>query len=230
MARLDTVRLLLALAANRGWQIHHLDVKSAFLHGDLKEEVYVSQPEGFRVKGMEDKVYKLSKALYGLRQAPRAWNTRLDKSLKSLNFQKCSQEPAVYMRGDSSNGIIVGVYVDDLIVTGANTEQIGAFKHQMMHEFEMSDLGLLTYYLGIEVEQQSTGISLKQTGYASKILTQFGMSDCNSVKTPMEPRMQLHKDAEGETVDDTEYRRVIGCLRYLLHTRPDLSFSVGSCK
>lgn len=97
----------------------------------------------------------------------------------------------------------------------------------MQGEFEMSDLGLLSYYLGIEVEQGEGGTTLKQTAYAKKVLVQFGMQDCNSTLIPMDPKMQLHKDAEGQEVDATEYRRVIGCLRYLLHTRPDLSYAVG---
>ncbi|KAG6537703.1 hypothetical protein ZIOFF_002798 [Zingiber officinale] len=107
------------------------------------------------------------------------------------------------------------------------TEKINKFKQQMMIEFEMSDLGLLSYYLGIEVEQQKSRISLRQSAYAKKILSQFKMTDCNATKHPMEPKTQLHKDLEGTPVDATEYRRIVGCLRYLLHTRPDLSYSVG---
>jgi len=128
VARLDTVRMILALAANRGWQVHHLDVKTSFLNGDLEEEVYVSQPKGFEVKGKEKCVLKLSKALYGLRQAPRAWNVKLDKSLKSLNFTKCACEPAVYTRGTGRNAVILGVYVDDLIVIGSDPAEIMKFK------------------------------------------------------------------------------------------------------
>ena len=176
VARLDTVRLLMAYAANNGWKIHRLDVKSAFLHGDFEEEVYVSQPEGYAVKGKEQHVLKLSKALYGLRQAPRAWNVKLDKSLKKLNFRRCLCEQAVYTRGTRSNTVILGVYVDDLIVTGGNADQISLFKRQMMIEFEMTDLGLLSYYLGIEVEQKEDHITMKQSGYAKKVLMQFGMS------------------------------------------------------
>lgn len=176
VARLDTVRLLMAYAANNGWKIHRLDVKSAFLHGDFEEEVYVSQPEGYAVKGKEQHVLKLSKALYGLRQAPRAWNVKLDKSLKKLNFRRCLSEQAVYTRGTRSNTVILGVYVDDLIVTGGNADQISLFKRQMMIEFEMTDLGLLSYYLGIEVEQKEDHITMKQSGYAKKVLMQFGMS------------------------------------------------------
>jgi hypothetical protein len=152
VARLDTVRVLLAYAANNGWGVHHLDVKSAFLHGELEEEVYVSQPEGYQVRGREQEVYKLNKALYGLKQAPRAWNVRLDKSLKKLGFRRCLSEQAVYTRGAGDRSVIVGVYVDDLIVTGGNTDEVKLFKTQMLKEFDMYDLGLLSYCLGIEVD------------------------------------------------------------------------------
>jgi hypothetical protein len=227
VAKLDTVRLILALAANRGWEVHHLDVKTAFLNGELIEDVYVSQPEGFVKKGDEQMVLKLSKALYGLKQAPRAWNVKLDGSLKKLGFKKCSSEPAVYTRGVGLSTIILGVYVDDLIVTGGDPEEIAAFKMQMTSEFEMSDLGKLSYYLGIEVEQNEDYIAIKQAGYAKKVLEQFGMSECNATKYPMDPNARLDADKQGERIDATKYRRVIGCLRYLLHTRPDLSFSIG---
>ena len=227
VARLDTVRLILVLAANRGWEVHHMDVKTAFSNGDLEEEVYVSQPEGFTVKNKDHLVYKLSKALYSLRQAPGAWSIWLDKSLKHLRLKRCSQEQAVYTRGEEEAIIIVGVYVDDLIVTGRSIEEIKIFKKQMMTEFEMGDLGLLSYYLGIEVEQKEGLIMLKQSSYVKKVLLQFEMGECNATKLPMEHKQQLHKDNEGDPVDATEYRRVIDCLRYLLHTRPDLSFVVG---
>ena len=171
VARLDTIRIILALAANRGWQVHHLDVKTAFLNGELEEEVYVAQPEGYVEKGKEKMVLKLSKALYGLRQAPRAWNVKLDKSLKMLGFSKCASEPAIYKRGIGKNAVILGVYVDDLIVTGEDVSEIGRFKKQMTSQFEMSDLGLLSFYLGIEVEQLEDHITIRQSSYAKKILS-----------------------------------------------------------
>ena len=227
VARLDTVRVILAVAANRGWQVDHLDVKSAFLNGELREEVYVAQPEGYVVQGKEKFVYKLHKALYGLRQAPRAWNTCLDKSLKSLGFMKCTQEQAVYIRDEIGANIIIGVYVNDLIVMGEDAATIADFKKKMFSEFDMSDLGMLHYYLEIEVAQENGEITIKQTAYAKKILGQFGTLECNPTKYPMEPKTHLHKDEKGHPVDASEYRRIIGCLRYLLHTRPDLSFAVG---
>ena len=113
VARIETVRFIIALAASRGWEIHHLDVKTAFLNGDLKEVVFVSQPEGFEVKGQEHKVYKLNKALYGLRQAPRAWNEKLNKVLEKLNFNRCSKEPSLYRKQQENRLLLVAVYVDD---------------------------------------------------------------------------------------------------------------------
>ncbi|KAG6501318.1 hypothetical protein ZIOFF_041197 [Zingiber officinale] len=147
--------------------------------------------------------------------------------LEELGLEKCTQEHVVYTRGEGEASILVGVYVDDLIMTGSSAEKINKFKQQIMIEFEMSDLGLLSYYLEIEMEQQKSQIFLRQSAYAKKILSQFKMTDCNATKHPMEPKTQLHKDLEGTPVDATEYRHIIACLRYLLHTRPDLSYSVG---
>lgn len=227
VARIETVRFLLALAASRGWQVHHLDIKTAFLHGDLKEEVYVSQPEGFEVEQQESKVYKLNKALYSLRQAPRAWNKKLNKVLGELKFERFFKEPDLYRRQEMDHILLVAVYVDDLLVTGTSLELIDEFKKGMSAKFEMRDLGKLTYYLGIEVDQHDEGIALRQERYAKKILEEIGMRDCNDVHVPMDPSLKLSKAQEEHSIDEKEYIRSIGCLRYLLHTRSDLSFSVG---
>ncbi|GKD57377.1 zinc finger, CCHC-type containing protein [Tanacetum coccineum] len=227
VARIEIVCLILALAAYHGWQVHHLDVKLAFLHGDLKEEVYVTQPEGFIQQGNLGKVYKLTKALYGLRQAPRAWNVKLDQTLKSLDFKKCNLEQAVYTKRSKTSTLIVGVYVGDLIITGTPRKEIDLFKSQMEDKFEMSDLGLLAYYLGIEVTQTGGEITIKQTGYINKILKESSMMESNDTKIPMDPGTKLVKAEDGNSVDATYYRSLIGSLRYLLHTRPDLSYSVG---
>lgn len=220
VTRLKTVRLLLALAARNNWKVHHLDVKSAFLNGELQEEVYVSQPKGYVKKGQESKVYRLLKALYGLRQAPRAWYTQLNKCLTRLGFVMCPYEHAVYIKKDGGNSLIIGVYVDDLLITGNNVQNIISFKEQMSREFDMSDLGKLTYYLGLEVDQCKGYIELKQTAYAKKILEKAGMCDCNPVKYPMEHKTQLHKDENGEPVNPTQFKSMVGGPRYLVHTRP----------
>jgi hypothetical protein len=226
VARMETVRILLALAAHGGWEVHHMDVKSAFLNGDLAEEVYVQQPAGFSSKERPEAVLKLSKALYGLRQAPRAWYAKLDSSLVDLGFARSPLEHAVYRRGDETNYLLVGVYVDDLIITGTHVDEIKAFKSEMHRLFKMSDLGLLSYYLGIEVKQEHGEITLSQRAYSEKILERAGMSGCNACHTPMEVRLKLKKDDEAK-MDATEYRSVIGCLRYLVNTRPDIAQAVG---
>lgn len=226
VARIETIRLVIAVAASNGWELHHLDVKTAFLNGELKEDVYVTQPEGFMITGKEDKVYKLRKALYGLKQAPRAWNTKLNKSLHDLKFQRCSKEPSLYKKDTKDGVLIVVVYVDDLLITGSSLKHILEFKREMALKFEMSDLGKLTYYLGIEICQHSQGITLRQNKYAKKILEECGMN-ANSTQIPMDVNVKLHKAIKEKGINESEYRRSIGCLRYLLHTRPDLSYSVG---
>ncbi|XP_076947543.1 uncharacterized protein LOC143619520 [Bidens hawaiensis] len=219
VARLETIRLLFALAAREEWSIHHMDVKTAFFHGELKEEVYVQQPEGFIVPGKEDKVYRLYKALYGLRQAPRAWNERLNATLKRLKFKRCPSEQVVYTRTEKNSVTIVGVYVDDLIVTGTSLAIIDKFKAQMKQEFEMSDLGPLSYYLGIKVDQHKDGISIKQSGYAQKILENARMINCNLAKVPMEDRLHLTKDEDGEAESKQSHMLVVKqILRYVKST------------
>ena len=143
--------MLLALAAAKDWRVHHLDVKSAFLNDELAETVFVRQPLGFAVKGEEHRVLRLRKALYGLRQAPRAWNAKLDATLDELGFQRCATEHALYTWRWGKEELVVGVYVDDLIVTDARAEDIDSFKREMAACFRMSDLGAVSYYLSIEV-------------------------------------------------------------------------------
>ncbi|WVZ50368.1 hypothetical protein U9M48_001626 [Paspalum notatum var. saurae] len=227
VARMEAVRLLLALAVQEGWQVHHMDVKTVFLNGDLQEEVYVQQAPGFTRPGQEHKVYRLHKALYGLHQAPRAWNQKLDEQLGILGFMRCSSEHAIYCRGRGAERLVVGVYVDDLVITGTSSSSIQKFKAEMAKVFKMSDLGLLSYYLGIEVRQEEMGISLCQGSYAGKILEQCGLEDCNSCKVPMDVKLKLSKESSSPRVNATEYRSLVGSLRYLVNTRPDLAFSVG---
>jgi hypothetical protein len=226
VARMESVRLILAVAEHEGWRVHHMDVKSAFLNGELKEDVYVRQPPGF-VAAEEHQMLKLKKTLYGLRQAPRVWYVKLHSSLLSLGFVRSDHEHAVYTRCTTSRPLVIGVYVDDLLIAGPMEDDITEFRQEMKEQFRMSDLGLLTYYLGIEVCQDSSGITLCQAGYARKLLERTGMLDCNPSHTPMEARLQLIKNSTEGLVDATEYRSVIGALRYLVHTRPDLAHSVG---
>jgi hypothetical protein len=180
VAWMESVRLLFTLAAQEGWRVHHMDVKSAFLNGELKEEVCVHQPPGFVIPGKEGKVLRLCKTLYGLRQAPRAWNAKLDSTLKGMGFRQSPHEAAIYRWGNGGNALLVGVYVDDL--WGAS------------------------------------GITLRQTAYAKRVIELAGLTDCNPALTPLEERLKLSHDSTTEEVDATQYRRLVGSLRYLTHT------------
>jgi hypothetical protein len=202
-----------------------MDAKFAFLNGELGEEVYVSQPPGFFKKGQEQMVYKLHKALYDLRKAPRAWNSKLDIVLHKLGFSKCKIEYGLYTRVKNKLRLVVGVYVDDLIIMGEFDQELNLFKGEMKKVFRMSDLGALSYYLGIKVKQGGHGIGLSQCAYATKLLEKAGMGSCNPCATPMEAKLKLSKVSDSTPVDATMYRSLIGSLRYLLHTRPELTYS-----
>jgi hypothetical protein len=150
VARMESVWLLFALATQEGWRVHHMDVKSMFLNGDLKE-VYVHQPLGFTNPDKEGKVLRLCKALIGLRQTPRAWNAKLDSTLKGMGFGQSPHEAVIYRRGNRGNALLVGVHIDDLVITDTKDVEVAAFKEEMKATFQMSDLGLLSFYLGIKV-------------------------------------------------------------------------------
>jgi hypothetical protein len=213
---MESVRLL-ALADQEGWRVHHMDVKSSFLNGDFKD---VHQPPRFAIPGKEGKVLRLRKALYGLRQAPRAWNAMLDSTLKGMSFMPSPHEAAIYRRGNGGNSLLVSVYVDDLVITSAKDAEVAAFKKEIKTTFQMSDLEHLSY-LGIEVHQGDSGVTLCQTAYAKRIVELTGLTDCNPALTPMEERLKLSRGSTTKEVDATQYRHLVGSLRYLVHMRPD---------
>ncbi|KAH9735937.1 hypothetical protein KPL71_017913 [Citrus sinensis] len=227
IARLETIRLIISLAAQNKWKIFQMDVKSAFLNGFLEEEVYIEQPLGYMVKGHEDKVLRLKKALYGLKQAPRAWNSRIDNYFQEKGFTKCPYEHALYVKEKDGDILIVCLYVDDLIFTGSNPSLFEEFKRVMIKEFEMTDIGLMTYYLGIEVKQKEEDIFISQESYAKEILKRFKMNDCKPISTPVECGVKLSKYDEGEDINPTFFKSLVGSLRYLTCTRPDILYAVG---
>lgn len=150
---METIRTVLALAAQLQLPVYQLDVKSAFLNGELKEEVYVEQPQGYVIKGKEDKVYRLVKALYGLKQAPRAWNAKIDGYFRKKGFLRSKSEPSLYVKKSGTHDFLIAcLYVDDLIYVGTNADMVEDFKNSMKEEFEMTDLGLMKYFLGIQVK------------------------------------------------------------------------------
>ncbi|KAK0577924.1 hypothetical protein LWI29_002417 [Acer saccharum] len=219
---------MISLATQNKWKIYHIDVKSAFLNGYLEEEVYLEQPLGFVVKDQEDKVLKLKKALYCLKQAPRAWNSRIDKYFQQNGYVKCPHEHALYSKTNKNGDILlVCLYVDDLIFTGNNQSMFKEFKEAMIREFEMTDIGLMSYYLGIKVKQREKDIFISQERYAKEALEKFNMINSKPVLTPIKTGIKLSKYEEGQVVDPTYFKSLVGSLRYLTCTRPDILFGVG---
>jgi hypothetical protein len=159
---MDSVRPLITHMTHEGWEVHHTDVKSTFLNGDLQEEVYVEQSMGFVVTGKEHKVLKLRKGLYGLHQAPWASNTKLDDMLLSLGFWRTPSTHTIYIQWNGVAQLVVRVYVDDLVITDSDCDNIKSFREEMAAMFKMTNLILLHYYRGIEVKQSVSGISLSQ--------------------------------------------------------------------
>jgi hypothetical protein len=226
VARMDTIRAVLAIAAQNKWPVYQMDVKSAFLNGFLDKEVYVDQPPGYEVKDQEQKVYKLKKALYGLKQAPRAWYSRIDSYLIANGFSRSENEPTLYVKTDPpGNILLVCIYVDDMIYTG--NLMLQEFKTVMQKEFEMTDMGLMRYFLGLEVDQSDQGIFICQHKYAADILKRFRMDKCKAAETPIAAGTRLSKQDTGPAVDSTLYKQMVGSFMYLTTTRPDLMYAVS---
>ncbi|CAL2244935.1 unnamed protein product [Prunus armeniaca] len=227
VARLDTIRTLIALAAHKEWSLYQLDVKSAFLNGVLKEEVYVEQPQGFVKKDEETKVYKLHKALYGLKQAPRAWYDEIDAYFNKAGFKKSPSEATLYVKAEGSDVLIVSLYVDDIVYTGSSSQMTEEFRRDMMEHYEMTDLGVLHHFLGMGVIQSKQSIFLHQKKYGQKLVEKFGLKDCKLVATPLAMNEKLSKNDGSEAADEGEYRQIVGSLLYLTATRPDIMFAAS---
>ncbi|KAL3612663.1 hypothetical protein D5086_003683 [Populus alba] len=228
VARHDTIRLLLALAGQKEWKVYHLDFKSAFLNGILLEEIYIQQPEGFVVTGHEHKVYKLHKALYGLKQAPRAWYSRIDTHLIQLGFKRSENEATLYLKQDEDGlQLVISLYVDDMLVTGSNVKLLADFKREMHDVFKMSDLGIMNYFLGMEIHQNSSGIFVSQKKYVVDILKRFKLESCKEVTTPLAQNEKISKNDGEQLEEPSAYRSLVGSLLYLTATRPDLMFPAG---
>lgn len=231
VVRFSTLRLLIALAVKLGMSISHLDVKTAFLNGFLEENVYMCQPEGFLIAGSEHKVCKLKKAVYGLKQSSRAWNTRIDDYLIKLGYIKSKYEPCVYIKKENSLLTIVALYVDDFFIFSNDNQNLQLLKEKLSLAFKIKDLGKAKECLGVRIKYDKDKISLDQEHYVDLILKRFGMSDCKSVTTPIDS----NEDSKSQSAEDNKlcdknipYQRLIGSLMYLVVlTRPDLAYTVS---
>ncbi|GKA21620.1 retrovirus-related pol polyprotein from transposon TNT 1-94 [Tanacetum coccineum] len=228
-ARLESIRILLAYACALDFKLFQMDVKSAFLNGFINEEVYVAQPPGFIDFEKPDHVYKLKKALYGLKQAPKAWYDRLKAFLIKHEYKMGMVDNTLFTKKKSSNLIIVQIYVDDIIFGSTCQDMCDEFAKIMHDEFEMSMMGELNFFLGLQIKQKEDGIFFNQSKYIKEMLRKFGLGDSKPMKTPMSSDTKLTKGEECESVDSTKYQGMIGSLLYLMASRPDIMFSACLC-
>lgn len=226
IANMDSIHLTLAIVAAQGWKVHQMNVKNAFLHGDLFEEIYMEQPYGF----IQDSslVCRLKKSLYDLKQAPRAWHEKMDSFLLSQNFERCKSDPNVYMLRTHDSLLILVLYVDDLLITGSSASNIVAVKRALHDRFLMTDMGPLHLFLGLEFSQDAISIKLSQAKYARDLLERFHMIDCKPAPTPFLSGVRLEDVGDTPLVDSTLYQQLVGILLYLAHSRPDLSYAIGA--
>nr|GEV22212.1 retrovirus-related Pol polyprotein from transposon TNT 1-94 [Tanacetum cinerariifolium] len=219
---MEAIRKFLAYAAHKSFIVFQMDVKTAFLHGLLKEDVYVCQPEGFINADHPSHVYKLKKALYGLKQAPKAWYDELSMFLLQNHFFKGTIDPTLFIRRFDDDILVVQVYVDDIIFVSTHPRYTYLFSDLMKSRFEMSMMGEMTFFLGLQVNQPPCGIFINQSIYMLEILKKYGMKSCDPVGTPLENKDKLDLDQNGTPVDATKYRSMIGALMYLTSSRSDI--------
>jgi transposase InsO family protein len=227
VAKLNSVRVLLSLAANFDWPLHQFDVKNAFLHGELEEEIYMELPPGYEYGVAANKVCKLEKALYGLKQSPRAWFGRFCRSMKNYGYNQGDSDHTMFFKRDEGRIAILIIYVDDMIITGDDKAEIQRLELKLSKEFDMKNLGGLKYFLGIEVSRTQTGIFLSQRKYVLDLLAETGMLNCKPVSTPMEQNLKLEISPEQCPTNKERYQKLVGKLIYLSHTRPDIAYAVG---
>uniref|UniRef100_A0A2N9I820 Integrase catalytic domain-containing protein n=1 Tax=Fagus sylvatica TaxID=28930 RepID=A0A2N9I820_FAGSY len=214
-----------SIAASQNWDLHQMDVKNAFLHGDLKEDVYMRPPAGL-LSTPTSAVCKLRRSLYGLKQAPRAWYEKFTSTLFKFALHKSKYDASLFLRKTENGVVILLVYVDDIIITGTDSALISQLKQYLQDSFHMKDLGSLTYFLGLEITTGAHGIFLSQHKYAQDLVAAAGLQDSTPLDTPMELNLKLRKE-EGDLLSDpVSYRTLVGSLVYLTITRPDISYAV----
>ncbi|GKA49361.1 retrovirus-related pol polyprotein from transposon TNT 1-94 [Tanacetum coccineum] len=229
VARLEAIRIFLAFAAHMNMVVYQMDVKTVFLSGNLREEVYVSQPDDFVDPDNPNHVYKLKKALYGLKQAPRAWYDMLSSFLISQDFSKGLVDPTLFIRKEGKELLLVQVYVDDIIFAASTPELCDLFAKIMCSKFKMSMMGKISFFLGLQIFQNPRGIFINQSKYALESLKKYDFNTCDPVDTPMVEKFKLDEDKEGKAVDPSHYRGMIGTLLYLTASRPNLQFAICMC-
>lgn len=225
VARVVTVRLLLALATTSHWCLHQLDINNAFLHGFLDEEVYMTPPEGYS-KALPGQVCKLKRSLYGLKQASRQWNVELTHQFCLFGFVQSEHDPCLFTKRNGADFMALIVYVDDILITGSNESEIHAVKQFLDQKFTIKDLGVAKYFLGIELTRSEDGLYFNQRKYILDILQDTGLLGCKPTTTPLPKNHHFSTDCGDPISDPSRYRKLVGQLLYLNFTRPDIAFAV----
>lgn len=224
VARITYVRSLLVVVAVRKWKLSQMDVKNAFLYGDLEEDVYMQPPPGYDCP--PSKVCHLQKALYGLKQASRACFSKISSRLEQLGFTLSPYDTALFVRNTDKGKILLLLCVDDMIITGDDDDGILDLKNSLSEQFEMKDLGVLSYFLGLEVSLDKSGYYLTQAKYASDLLSRAGITDSKIASTPLEANVKFGP-SDGKLLSDPAfYRKLLRSLIYLTNTRPDIAYVV----
>lgn len=231
VSKFTTVRTLLAKAAAEDLELQQIDIKTAFLHGELEEDIYMEQPVGYE-EGKPGLVCKLNKSLYGLKQAPRAWYTRLTKELESIGFVPSAADPSLFTLDNKASTVYLLIYVDDILIAGKDKEAVDYIKEELLTRFEGRDLGEVTSYLGINLtrDRANNEIKVDQTAMINSIIKEFGMDEAKTRAIPLSPATKMTKD-EGELIDKEQfpYGTLVGKLMFLaVSTRPDIAYSVGT--
>ncbi|GJS93337.1 retrovirus-related pol polyprotein from transposon TNT 1-94 [Tanacetum coccineum] len=229
VARIEAIRIFIANATSKNMTIYQIDVKTGFLNGEWQEEVYVSQPKGFVDPDHPTHVYRLKKAFYGLKQAPRAWYDTLSRFLLDIKFSKGAGDPTLFTRKTGKHILLVQIYVDDIIFASTDPKVCAIFSNEMSSTFQMSMMGQMSFFLGLQVSQNPEGIFINQLKFALEILKKFGMDSCDPVDTPVVDQLKLNEDPLGILVDHTRFRSMVGSLMYLTTSRPNLVFAVCMC-
>lgn len=228
---LTTIRTVLALVAVLDLELEQMDVVTAFLNGDLNEDIYMSIPAGFKNDQNLDKVCKLNKSLYGLKQAPKQWYEKMHKFLdEDLGFKSSQNDPCLYTKHEGSNIVIMCLYVDDLLIAGSDKSEVAKIKRELSDRFEMKDLGAATIIVGIEIkrDRERKSLTISQHEYTQKVLARFGMENSKTVATPMERPSKSKASELDEPAENIPYRQAIGSLMYLMiGTRPDIGYAIG---
>lgn len=232
-----SIRLLLAITAKWDLELEHMDVRTAFLHGNLEEKIYMHQPEGFVTKRKEDQVCYLKKSLYGLKQSARQWNKRFDDFMMKKYFKRSKYDQCVYFKHVTNTMVIyLLLYVDDILIACPDLNEIMKLKSHFKLEFDMKDLGPTRVILGMEIKRDRTRrlVHLSQKGYVTRVLGKFGMLDAKAVSTPLAPHFKLTRDQAPEPDEEKEYMNtvpyasVVGSIMYaMICTRPDLAYAVS---